>query len=73
MKLLLVPLLLLAGTHFGIAAPKAIPPAKPAGNMRTFLDCPGLPRESLRRGVSAKFYKSLTISPLDAWVVVQAH
>ncbi len=52
----------------------AVPPTtvrKPA-NIRTFLDCPGLPREAQRSGVSAKFYKSLAISPLEAWIVVRA-
>ena len=61
--------ILVLGSHFGLSAPA---PAASGGKIRTFLDCPNLPREALKSGVSAKFYKSLTISPLDAWVVVRA-
>lgn len=49
--------------------PAAAPQQK---NVRTFLDFKGLPRERLRKSVSAKFYKQLTISPVDAYVVARA-
>jgi hypothetical protein len=70
-KTLLTATLVLLSSHFCVAAPAPAPAAK-GGKIRTFLDCPNLPREALRSGVSAKFYKSLTISPLDAWIVVRA-
>jgi hypothetical protein len=59
------------------ALPAKAPPSKaataPQGQkIRTFLDCRGLPRERLRSSVSPKFYKQLTISPLDAWIHVRA-
>jgi hypothetical protein len=62
---------LLLSTPLSLAAPAPAPTTK-GGKIRTFLDCPGLPRESLKNGVSAKFYKSLQISPLDGWIVVRA-
>ncbi|MGI8820068.1 MAG: hypothetical protein ACR2ID_04250 [Chthoniobacterales bacterium] len=60
---------LLAETSFCKPAPA---PARPAAPIRTFLNCPDLPHESLRSGVSLKFYNSLKISPLEAWIVVRA-
>jgi hypothetical protein len=70
-RTLLTATILIVGSHLCFGAPAPAPAAK-GGKIRTFLDCPNLPRESLRNGVSAKFYKSLTISPLDAWIVVRA-
>ncbi len=66
-----LPLLLLAASNFCYAAP-APAPARSAANIRTFLNLPDFPRESLRSGVSLKFYNSLKISPLEAWIVVRA-
>ena len=71
MKTYLIALTSILATHVCIAAPPPAPTAK-GGKIRTFLDCPGLPRESLKNGVSAKFYRSLKISPLDGWIVVRA-
>ena len=73
MKSILSLLLVLLASDVSAAAPaqSKVQPAQ-GGKIRTFLDCPGLPREALRRGVSAKFYKSLKVSPLDAWIVVRA-
>ena len=42
-----------------------------ASAARTIKNCRGLPLESLRSGVSRKFYKSLEISPIDAWIVAR--
>lgn len=40
-------------------------------NIRTVRDLPGFPVEVLKRTVSAKFYRSLLISPVTGWVVVR--
>ncbi len=69
MKKLLIVSILFAAADPAVSAPA---PAPSGAKIRTFLDCSGLPRESLRSSVSAKFYKSLTISPLEAWIVVRA-
>ena len=45
--------------------------APAAKNIRTVRDLPGFPVEVLRRTVSAKFYRSLLVSPVAGWVVVR--
>jgi hypothetical protein len=73
--LTLLAFLVTTTTTLHAAPPAAAPAAKPAAGapkIRTFLDCKGLPRERLRNSVSPKFYKQLTISPLDAYIVARA-
>ena len=53
----------------GFAAPPV--PAAPAKNVRTVANLPGFPRETLKRIVSPKFYRSLLVSPVEGWVVVR--
>ena len=53
------------------SASLAAPPAAPA-NARTIKKLPGFPIEELRSGLGAKLYKSLEISPVEAWVVARA-
>ena len=65
MKTLLAALILLSITSIGVAAPAP-------RTIRTINNLPGLPKQSLRNGVSRKFYKSLEVSPVEAWVVVRA-
>lgn len=47
--------------------------APPAVQGRTLSDIPVIPARVLKRSVSAKFYKSLLISPIKGWVVVRAN
>ncbi len=65
MKSLLTILVFLA---FSGASFAASPPAK--GRMLT--DLKVIPTRVLQRSVSPKFYKSLTISPLEGWITVRA-
>lgn len=65
MKTLLAAFVLLTLTSAGVAAPTRQP-------VRTINNLPGLPKESLRNSVSRKFYKSLEVSPVEAWIVVRA-
>ena len=65
MKTSLAALLFFATLHTQFAA-------QAPANIRTFKNLPSFPRESLRNGVSTKFYRSLEISPVQAWVVVRA-
>jgi len=65
-KTLLVPLisLLLPGISFAASAPT---------KARTLTDINGISTRVLQRSISAKFYKSLLISPIQGWVVVRAN
>jgi len=47
--------------------------APPTIQGRTLSDIPVIPARVLKRSVSAKFYKSLLISPIKGWVVVRAN
>ena len=46
--------------------------AAPPANARTIRNLPGVPLAHLKMSLSPKLYKSLLISPVTAWVVVQA-
>jgi hypothetical protein len=46
--------------------------APPTIQGRTLSDIPVIPARVLKRSVSAKFYKSLLVSPIKGWVVVRA-
>jgi hypothetical protein len=48
----------------------AAPPAPPA-NARTISSLPNFPLAHLKMSINSKLYKSLSISPLTAWVVAQ--
>jgi hypothetical protein len=63
---LLTAFLIVASTSIGNAGP--IGPAK--GKMLTELQV--IPTRVLKRSISPKFYKSLTISPVEGWVIVRA-
>ena len=67
--------LLVTLSSFAAPAPQA--PAKPRTikvpvNPRTFLHLPGFPVSHLKTSLSPRLYKSLTISPVTAWVVTHA-
>lgn len=49
----------------------AAPPAPPS-NARTIRNLPDFPLAHLKMSINSKLYKSLSISPLTAWIVVQA-
>jgi hypothetical protein len=63
---LLTAFLIVASSFLGNAAP--IGPAK--GKLLTELQV--IPTRVLKRSISPKFYKSLTISPVEGWVTVRA-
>ena len=65
-RIALIAMLLLLG---GVTPDYA---AQVAGNVRTIKNLPGLPREALRNSVSKKFYRSLEISPVEAWIIARA-
>ncbi len=46
--------------------------AKPSATSRTLADLNVIPTRVLQRSISPKFYKSLTISPVEGWIVVRA-
>ena len=66
MKPLLTLLVLLALVSASPAAPKS-------AQGRTIKDVDLIPARVLERSVSAKFFKTLMISPIDGWVVVRGH
>lgn len=66
MKPLLTILILVAFVRSGDAAP-------PLAQGRTLTDINVIPTRVLKRSISAKFYKSLMISPIQGWVVVRAN
>src|ERR1700686_645741 len=43
----------------------------PAGKVRTISDISIIPHRVLQRSISRKFYKSLLVSPIEGYVVVQ--
>jgi hypothetical protein len=65
MKPLLVVFTLTAFLHSSIAA-------VPSAQGRTLADLHIIPARVLKRSISAKFYKSLLISPIRGWIVVRA-
>ena len=64
---LLIAFLIAATSSIGNGAPSG--PAK--GRSLTELEV--IPTRVLKRSISPKFYKSLTISPLEGWVIVRAN
>jgi hypothetical protein len=70
----LLSLLVLAGVVNTTFAAKPAPSAAPNAQqkIRTFLSYPDLPRQALKNRVSPKFYRSLTVSPVEAYVVARA-
>jgi len=46
--------------------------AAPSNSTRTLSDLKVIPTRVLKRSISPKFYKSLTISPVKGWIVVRA-
>lgn len=46
--------------------------AQPFAEGRTLTDINVIPKRVLQRSISAKFYKSLLVSPLQGWIVVRA-
>ena len=64
---LLTAFLIAASFSIGNAAPNQ--PAKG----RLLSDLQVIPTRVLKRSISPKFYKSLTISPVDGWVMVRAN
>lgn len=65
MKRLLIVFILAAFLRSSIAA-------LPSAQGRTLADMNIIPARVLKRSISAKFYKSLLISPIQGWVVVRA-
>jgi hypothetical protein len=47
-------------------------PAKTTNTTRTITDLQVIPTRVLQRSISRKFYKTLTISPVDGWIIVRA-
>ena len=82
MKAFLPLSLLFAMVCSGFAAPPTAKPSKakpaaarpsavkPPANMRTISNLTALPKETLKRLISPKFYKSLLISPVEGFIVV---
>ena len=66
MKPLITALLLIASLTTGFAAQKS-------SAIRKIGDLNVIPTPVLQRSVSPKFYKSLLVSPVEGWVVVQAN
>jgi hypothetical protein len=67
MKLTRISLVLL--TLFAFASGSAAAPAKG----RTLTELKVIPTRVLQRSISAKFYKSLLVSPVQGWIVVRAN
>ncbi|HSP45131.1 MAG TPA: hypothetical protein VLO30_04000 [Chthoniobacterales bacterium] len=61
-------------TVFLIAASSSIGNASPTGPAkgRLLTELQVIPTRVLKRSISPKFYKSLTISPVEGWVIVRA-
>lgn len=65
MKKILLTLLLLAAVHH---SPAANPPAP----VRTIKDLPRFPMDALRHSIDHQLFRSLQVSPLEAWVVAKS-
>ena len=65
MKAWLTILILIALIHPGAGA-------APSSKGRTITDLKVIPARVLQRSISAKFYKSLLISPVEGWITVRA-
>jgi hypothetical protein len=50
----------------------AAPAPRPPANARTITNLPGFPVAHLKISLNQRLYKSLTISPVTAWVVARA-
>lgn len=54
---------------FACQAALALPPSPPPA--RTIKNLKGFPRETLRNEISRQLYRSLEVSPIEAWVVAR--
>jgi hypothetical protein len=62
-------LLLLFSLQIVFADPKNVPARVPA---RTIKDLRGFPKEILRGEISRPLYRSIEVSPIEAWIVARA-
>lgn len=44
----------------------------PSGPVRTIKDLPGFPMDALRHSINHQLFRSLEVSPLEAWVVARS-
>jgi hypothetical protein len=66
-------LLFLVVLQAGFAAQPATPhAAQPSGPVRTIKNLPNFPRDTLRAELSRPLFRSIEISPIEAWVVARA-
>ncbi len=68
---ILLLLFCLAATPPVFAAPPATKPVPAKANIRTIQNLPNFPIQSLRNGLTRPLYRSLSVSPISAWLMAR--